>query len=61
LEKLEPQRQGAASFENAAAGNKNIEEISSVQFQVWQSQVIMCLLQFITKYTDCASEQDMVA
>jgi len=29
LEKLEPQRQGAASFENAAAGNKSIEEVSS--------------------------------
>jgi hypothetical protein len=32
LEKLDPQRQGAASFENAAAGNKTIEEVSSVQF-----------------------------
>jgi len=30
LEKLEPQRQGAASFESAAAGNKSIEEVSSV-------------------------------
>jgi hypothetical protein len=30
LEKLYPQRQGAANFENAAAGNKSIEEVSSV-------------------------------
>jgi hypothetical protein len=30
LEKLDLQRQGAASFENAAAGNRSIEEVSSV-------------------------------
>ena len=44
MEKLDPQKQGEASFENAAAGNKSIEEVSSVQFLAKSGDDVLALV-----------------